>query len=146
MLFFPSLMSSCLHEENSAFINKTFKFGWCLQCNDEHSFLSSRFLHLLILRLAYQYALQKSTGNPHNLRCTIWSTGILWNDEDGVESLVELVDNSQSVILLMSCLEKLEKNMIPLRRRVITDILSIREEICPSVYVKEYVIDPSRLS
>ena len=35
--------------------------------------------------------------------------------------------------------------MIPLRRRVIIDILSIRGEICPSVHVKEYVIDPSQL-
>ena len=145
LLFFPSLMSSSLHEENNAVVIKPFTFGWCLQCSNEHSFLSPRFLHLLILRLAYQYALQKLTENPHNLRCTIWSTGILWNDEDGVETLVELLDNSQSVILLMSSQEKLEHNMIPLRRRVITDILSIREEICPSVHVKEYIIDSSQL-
>ena len=145
LLFFPSLMSSSLHEENSTIMNKPFKFGWYLQCSNEHSFFSSRFLHLLTLRLAYQYALQKSTDNPHNLRCTIWSTGILWNDEDGVETLVELLDNSQSVILLMSSQKELEHNMIPLRRRVITDILSIREEICPSVHVKEYIIDSSQL-
>ena len=143
LLFFPSLMSK---KENSTVINKAFKFGWCLQCSNEYSFLSPRFFHLLILRLAYQYALQKSSENPHDLRCTIWSTGILWDDEDGVQTLVKLLDNSQSVILLMSCQEKLEHNMIPLRRRVITDILSIREEICPSVHVKEYVIDPSQLN
>ena len=63
----------------------------------------------------------------------------------GVETLLELVDNSQSVIMLMSFKEELEHNMVTLRKQVIGDVLSIKEQVCPSVHVKEYVIDPSQL-
>ena len=159
LLFFPSLMSyntrpvmsskpylnDGQHKDSAAIIDEPFQFGWCLQCNDEHSFLSPHFLHLLILHLAYQYAQPQSSENPHNLMCTIWSTGIMWNSEYGVQTLLELVDNGQSVIMLMSVKKGLEHNMVALRRKVIPDVLSIREESCPSVHVKEYVIDPSQL-
>ena len=158
LFFFPALMSYNKRpvmsfdmnsnervDDNIIVLDKSFQFGWHLQCSNKHSFLSPRFLHLLILRLAYQYSLPKLSHNPHDLRCTIWSTGILWNSEYGIKTLVELVNDSQSVILLMSSQKELEHNMIPLRRRVIIDILSIREEICPSVHVKEYIIDPSQL-
>ena len=160
LLFFPSLMnyntrpimSSKLYindgqykDVNAAVITEPFQFGWCLQCNDKHSFLSLHFLHLLILHLAYQYALPESSENPHNLRCTIWSTGIMWNSRYGVQTLLELVNNSQSVIMLMSVKEELEHNMVTLRKRVICDVLLIKEQVCPSVCVKEYVIDPTQL-
>ena len=160
LLFFPSLMSYDItrpvmsskpylndgqHKDNAAVIDEPFQFGWCLQCNDEHSFLSPRFLHLLILHLAYQYALPESSDNPHNLRCTIWTAGIIWNSVYGVQTLLELVDNSQSVIMLMSVKKELEHNMVALRKQVIGDVLLIKEQVCPSVHVKEYVIDPSQL-
>ena len=160
LLFFPSLMSyntrpvmsskpnlnDGQHKDiNPAVVDKPFQFGWCLQCDDEHTFLSPHFLHLLILHLAYQYALQKSSENPHNLRCTIWSTGIMWNSGYGVQTLLELVDNSQSVMMLMSVEKELEQNLVALRKHVIGDVLSIKEQVCPSVHVKEYVIDPSQL-
>ena len=134
LLFFPCLISY----NKRPIITEPFKFGWCLQCIDEHGFFSPRFLHLLILHLAYKHALPE-------LRCTIWSTGILWPSGYGVQTLVELVDNSRSVILLMSSQEGLQCNMIPLRRRVIADILSIKQEACPSVKVNECIIRPSQL-
>ena len=159
MLFFPSLMSyntrpvmsskpylnDGQYKDNAAVIDKTFQFGWCLQCDDEHSFLSPHFLHLLILHQAYQYSLPESSKNPYNLRCTIWSTGIMWNSRYGVQTLLELVDNKQSIIMLMSVKKELEHNMVTLRKQVIGDVLSIKEQVCPSVHVKEYVIDPSQL-
>ena len=158
LLFFPCLMSynkrPVLYsrvrpdetlEDNVSIITEPFQFGWCLQCIDEHGFFSPRFLHLLILRLAYHHALPRSFHNRHELRCTIWSTGILWSSGYGVQALVELVDNGQSVILLMSSKEGLQLNMIPLRRKVIADVLSIKQEACPSVKVNECIIRPSQL-
>ena len=159
LLFFPSLMSYNTRpvvsskpylndgqlKDNAAVIDEPLMFGWCLQCNDEHSCLSPHFLHLLILHLAYQYALPESSEKPHNLRCTIWSTGIMWNSVYGIKTLLELVDNSQSIIMLMSVKKGLEHNMVPLRKQVIGDVLLIKEQVCPSVRVKEYVIDPTQL-
>ena len=57
-----------------------------------------------------------------------------------------LINDSKCVILLMSSQEGLQHNMIPVRRPVITDILSIQQRIVHlHVQPKEFVIDPSEL-
>ena len=145
LLFFPALMT---HNEkcDSAIVKRPFQFGWCLQCTSPHQYFSPRFLQLLILRLAYRYAFKKVQDNPHKLRsCTIWSNGIIWNNLSGLSILVELVDNDQCVILLMSCEDGLQLNMIPFRRAIITDILSLQQEHCPSLTPMEFIIDPHEL-
>ena len=45
----------------------------------------------------------------------------------------------------MSSQEGLQLNMIPLRRRVIADVLSIKQEACPSFKVNKFIIRPSQL-
>ena len=158
LLFFPARMShdtqrplmntkneNVNEQKDVAVIDQPFQFGWCLQSTNQYQYFSTRFLHLLILRLAFKHALPQSQDNVHDRRCTIWSTGIMWSSGYGVNTLVELVDDSQCVILLMSSQEGLQHNMIPVRRDVITDILSIQQECCPSVQPQEFVIDPSEL-
>ena len=69
----------------------------------------------------------------------------MWSSGYCVNTLVELVDDSKCVMLLMSGQEGLQHNMIPVRRTIITDILSLLQECCPSLKPKEFVIDPSEL-
>ncbi len=158
LLFFPALMSDTQRplmntgnqdlNNDIAIIDQPFQFGWCLQCtNQYHQRFSPRFLHLLILRLAFIHALTMSQDNPHDRRCTVWSTGIMWSSGYGVSTLVELVDDRQCVILLMSSQNGLDDkhNMISVRRAVITDILSIQQDCCPSLQPKEFIIDPTEL-
>ena len=141
-LFIPALIRNVQRPHE---ISRTIQFGWCLQCCNPHQFFLPRFLHVLLLHLAYQYALPKTADNPHHRQCTIWTNGILWSDVYGVQTLVEIVDNSQCVLLLMSCLEGLEHNMIKLRKEVIKDILSHQKDTCPRLELQEFIIDPSQL-
>ena len=147
LLFFPALMTCRKLESDGGTLSfPRFQFGWCLQCTSPHQYFSPRFLQLLILRLAYRYALRKEQDNPHQLRCSsIWSNGIIWNNLSGLSILVELVDNDQCVILLMSCKDGLQLNMIPFRRAIIIDILSLQQEHCPSLTPMEFIIDPHEL-
>ena len=144
LLFFPALIRDT---ERPQEIRETFQFGWCLQCSNPHQYFVPRFLHVLLLHLAYNYALPKSESSIPNLHrlCDIWKNGIHWLDTRGVESVVELVDNSQCVILLMSCKQGLEHNMIERRKEVISEILSLRKLICCRLEVEEFVIDPDDL-
>ena len=141
-LFIPALICNVQRPHE---ISGTIQFGWCLQCSNPHQFFLPRFLHVLLLHLAYQYAFPKTANNLHNRRCTIWTNGILWSDVYGVQTLVELVDNSQCVLLLMSCKQECEHNMIKLRWEVIKDILSHQKETCPILELQEFIIDPSQL-
>ena len=141
-LFIPALIHNIPRPHE---ISGTIQFGWCLQCSNPHQFFVPRFLHVLLLHLAYQYALPKTANNPHHRRCTIWTNGILWSDSDGVQTLVEIVDNSQCVLLLMSCEQEVGHNMIKLRQKVIKDILSHQNVTCPRLELQEFIIDPSQL-
>ena len=141
-LFIPALIRNVQRPHE---ISGTIQFGWCLQCSNPHQFFLPRFLHLLLLHFAYEYALPKTADNPHNRRCTIWTNGILWSDDDGVQTLVEIVDNSQCVLLLMSCEQEVGHNMIKLRQKVIKDILSHQNVTCPRLELQEFIIDPSQL-
>ena len=142
LLFFPALIR---HTERPQEISGTFQFGWCLQCSNPHQFFLPRFLHVLLLHLAFLYALPKSTENKLHRRCTIWTSGIQWKDTRGVQSLVELVDNSQCVLLLMSCQVGSEQNMLRLCKDLLCEILSLQQQLCPSLKLQEFVIDPSQL-
>ena len=153
LLFFPALMY-CTHRpimadgkevvNNDVIIEESFQFGWSLQCIDQYQYFSPRFLQLLILRLASK-CISDSQYNLHDRKCTIWSTGIMWSSDYCVNTLVELVNDSKCVILLMSSHEEYKYNMISVRRAVITDILSIQQECSPSLQPKEFIIDPRQI-
>ena len=56
LLFFPGLVESERPDDHIR-QQATLEFGWCLCCVDEHQFLSSRFLHMLVLSVAYKFPL-----------------------------------------------------------------------------------------
>ena len=85
LLFFPGLIQS---ERPDSLIQQlgALEFGWCLKCMDPHEFLSSRFLHLLLLSVAYEFPLA-SRFNPRSAisglqrKCSIWRNGIFWEGQ-----------------------------------------------------------------
>ena len=141
LLFFPSLLYSDRPDEMTS--NK-YQFGWCLQCTREHHFFPPRYFHVLSLHLAYKFALPQERDKL-NRYCTFWRNGIHWFNGEGVGVLVEIVDESQCVLVLMSYQEGCSKNMVCLRREVIGEVLRLYKESCPSLEVEELVIDPEEL-
>ena len=139
LLFFPCLLYSDRPDEMTS---QMYQFGWCLQCTGKHHFFPPRYFHVLSLHLVYNLALPQE---DHKLsrHCTFWRNGLYWFDGHGVGVLVEIVDESQCVLVLMSCEEGY--NMVELRRKVIGEVMSVYKESCPSLEVKELVIDPEKL-
>ena len=85
VLFFPALISA----EPPTDIKIENGLGWCLWCPNPNEFLSTRFLHVLLLCLAYFYCLppRRKPGivniiNPAvqklAQRCTVWTNGLYW--------------------------------------------------------------------
>ena len=76
-LFFPSLVKE--HRPGNL---PSPRFGWCLGCSDPHQFFSNRFLHVLLLRLAFTFPLaSKERSLSRSLsglerQCKIWQK---WN-------------------------------------------------------------------
>ena len=126
--------------------------GWCLQCFKKGQYLTPRFLHVLILRLAFSFALAPESSQQNEAspvlrrRCAIWKNGIQWLDQDGVETIVEVSEQNKLVVLMMSCPEGDELACVRLRSSLISKILGIKEELCPGICTTELLIGPSNLS
>ena len=56
------------------------------------------------------------------------------------------MDESQCVLVMLSCEKGYSDNMVSLRRDVIGEVMSVYKESCPSLEVKELVIDPKELA
>ena len=138
-LFFPSLLK-VNRPDNIG--QEVFQFGWCLQCTEHYHFFSFHFMHNLILNLSFKYALpEHASPNNLNCNCTFWKNGIHWFNGNGVGTLIELVDESQCILVLMSYKEGYKRNMISLQRNVITEVLTLQKKFCPSLNLSEYIID-----
>ena len=111
--FFPGLVSvknpaSVWKEDESM----CYKCGWqCESANPDQS-LTTRFLHVLILRLAYLFTLpavnrqqtnQRQSSPVLCKRCSVWKHGIGWLNKDGIEIIVEVELQYPRITMLMRC-------------------------------------------
>ena len=133
--------------------------GWVLQCSKREQFFSSRFLQVLLLRLAFLFALaptDPSTGDHLALhrKCSVWKNGIYWVNRSGGEAIVEVNNLRQIVVIVRSELKKMK--LVRLRSAVIKTVISAKEEFCSKVLVREslilpedaavYPLDPSKVT
>ena len=142
-LFFPGLVKE--HRPG----NFSFpRFGWCLGCSDPHQFFSNRFLHVLLLRLAFTFPLASdhlptsSSLCGLDRQCKVWQKGIFWNNVSGVSTIVEIVDRNRWVIVLVS--EK-SREAVETCSSVIRMILDLQQQLCSVVSICECLISPSLL-
>ena len=142
-LFFPSLVKE--HRPGDLFSPK---FGWCLGCSDPHQFFSNRFLHVLLLRLAFTFPLASkhvspsSSLNGFERQCGVWQNGISWKCVSGVSTIVEILDRNRWVIVLVS--EK-SREAAETCSSVIRMILDLQQQLCSVVSTCECLISPSLL-
>ena len=144
LLFFPGLIQS---ERPDSLVQQlgALEFGWCLKCMDPHEFLSSRFLHLLLLSVAYEFPLA-SRFNPRSAisglqrKCTIWRNGIFWMDSKKTCTVIELLDNNRCVMVAMSYTSTVE--YAKLRGSLIALIRRLLHKHSPAPEVCEFLICP----
>ena len=112
------------------------RFGWCLGCSDPHQFFSNRFLHVLLLRLAFTFPLasKKRLLSPSlrglQRQCDVWQNGISWKSVSGMSTIVEIVDLNRWVIVLVS--EK-TREAAETCSSVIRMILDLQHQLCSAV-------------
>ena len=147
-LFFPSLISPEQPRGDMWLKESIFEhyFGWCLQCVEDHEFFVLRFLQTLLLRLSYNFAVSKSRNSRINeLECTLWKNGLRWLNLNGIETIVEFVEDRKALVMLMRITGKSLMNGLHLRSEVIRKVLDTKNEYCSQVHTEEYLIHPEDL-
>ena len=146
LLFFPGLIKS---ERPDGLIQQgTLEFGWCLKCLNLYNFFSSRFLHVLLLSVAYKFPLaQVSSSFVCGLQrtCTVWRNGIFWSNLDNITTVIELLDNNRCLLIAMSCNNTDRISLIEhakLRSSLIALVHHLQQLYCPCLNVHEFLIPP----
>ena len=138
LLFFPGLVQS---ERPDSLVQQlgALEFGWCLRCMDPHEFLSSRFLHVLLLSVAYKFPL--ASQGLHRM-CRVWRNGIFWRNDDDITTVIELLDNNRCVLVAMSCDDTSPVEHAELRSSLIGLVRHLQQQYCPRLNVYEFLISP----
>ena len=162
LLYFPAL---CTAERINSIItpeNYTYSIGWFAECQSKFDYFPSRYLHVLLLRLAFSFAhpvapCAAEGESEHvvdvlksNCGCTMWKNGIHWHMEEGVECIVELVNNSKGlVVITKSRIEEERKcKCTEMLSKMIDLAVQAKEEFCHSITLKQYLmpLDPKDTS
>jgi hypothetical protein len=118
-------------------------FGWTLQCTNLEQFLTSRFLQVLLLRLAFSLALDsKCDVIGIHRKCSVWKNGIFWGREFGMETLVEVIEEKSVIVICRFQTANLEK-CLKHRSEVIHTVLECLNKFCPRVSMAESFINAS---
>ena len=152
-LFFPGLIStdvpSCVWEAKSHFSQFC---GWMLQCCEAGHLLTSQFLQVVLLRLAFSCALAPDDlrRDDHTVlkrKCSIWKNGIYWGTRNGVEALVEIRDPPQhrQVVVMLRCVSGHEVDCAHLRSTIIKTVLKVKKNLCHKVSTEEFFLQPSQV-
>ena len=151
--FFPALVS----EERpsgagEAIDTPSYRCGWTLQCSRPHQFLTPQFLHVLLLRLAFSFALAHDSTHEVLVspvlerRCFVWKNGICWLSRDGIETTVEETRQNSTYTVTVQCLSGQELECTQYRSQVVKCMLDAKDELCPTVTVRESLVHPDCLA
>ena len=145
LLFFPSLI--CNEPPKDIVIENG--LGWCLWCPDPNQFLSTRFLHLLLFTLSYNFCLPRENragkideSDPQiqilARHCDVWTNGIYW-ENDEVEVIVEVTEHYRCVTVITSI------NNIKKSRNIFNNVIKAVLKLSEMQPFKcgEYLIAPS---
>ena len=145
--FFPALVSKERPSGPSKAIDApSYRCGWTLQSSQPHQFFTPQFLHVLLLRLAFSFAL--APNDTHEVqdspvlerRCFVWRNGICWLSRDGVETTVEETKQNSTYIVTMQCVTGQEMECTRYCSQVVKCLLDAKEELCPTIAVRESLI------
>ena len=129
--------------------------GWILQTTEINEFFTPRFVQVLLLRVAFNYPLaiktRRQIGIPQltlQRQCSVWKNGICWKTGSGLECLVEVTEQCQTVVLMLrsiSSSQDLTAYYISYRSSLIKVITSAVSDICPSLEVSESFCHPDHI-
>ena len=176
LLFFPALLQN---ERDVASLTTTqnqhtCSRGWYIKCTGDFDYFPPRFLHVLLLRLAFNFALrpfepsfpseQCGEQPSDNLesssavaadicrcsrRCNMWKSGIHWLMEEGVECVVEVVKEREvyrGVVVVARSEEDCDVECASVFAAVVQKVLEAKTEFCHSITTETFLIDPDELN
>ena len=121
--------------------------GWILKCSKPEQFFSSRFLQVLLLRLAYSLAFAPCAIVDRNLprNIQVWKCGISWKSTSGIEVVVQVIDQKQVMVIIRGFKSSMTE-FLRTRSAIIGKVLDAKQSLCPAVEVEEKFLHPESVT
>ena len=142
---FPALLTSAsMPQVLQESYESPYCCGWFMYSIVEGRFFTTRFLHVLLLRLAFLFAAPQDDAIPSSRktktpalsrRCNMWKNGISWPNTNGLKAVFEMKD-LKTVTLRMMCIEGREIHCVRLRTKLINVIIEAKNEFCPMLMLR----------
>jgi ankyrin repeat protein len=154
LLYFPALCKLDSEQSNwptDPLLN--FSIGWYAKCTGKFDYFPARFLHVLLLRLAFAFALpiancsitESNEISAHNRRCTMWKNGIRWLMEEGVECIFEMVNSNKGIVVITKS-EGGSMEWASILSEIINKILQAKAEFCNTVSLYHFLLKSDNTS
>jgi hypothetical protein len=154
LLYFPALCKLDSEQSNwptDPLLN--FCIGWYAKCTEKFDYLPARFLHVLLLRLVFAFALPIANCNitesneisAHNRRCTMWKNGIRWLMEEGVECIFEMVNDNKGIVVITKS-EEGSKEWASVLSEIINKTLQAKAEFCSTISLYHFLLKSDNTS
>ena len=157
LLYFPDLCklesasTAAADTPNPDSSRNDINIGWYAKCIGKFDYFPPRFLHTILLRLAYSFALPIAKSNVEevhlsiredNRRCTMWKNGIRWMMEEGVECICEVVDDYNGIVVVTRA-SKSYDNLITgaILRRIIEKVLLTKAQYCDTISLRYFLLN-----
>ena len=127
-------------------------FGWIVQCSQPTDFFTPWFHQVLLLRLAFHFALIPSKEETNlqvpsiQRKCTVWKNGIFWGNRHGIEALVEILPDNKDVIFLIRGHECKLLEFMELRSQVLLKVRECVNDFCENILITEGLINRSEVA
>ena len=152
LLYFPALCQLEIKYANwphDPALN--FSIGWFAKCIGKLDYFPPRYLHVLLLRLTFIFALPVSTTptsdldisiclQDQNCHCTMWKKGIHWLMKEGVECIVEVVNGNKGVVVVVKSRKQHIYQCIHMLTQIANVVTEAKTEFCNSVSLRHYIM------
>lgn len=147
LLFFPDWLESAYAagtpSPDSSKTDIKFYIGWYAKSAGKFNYFPPQFLHTLLLRLAYLFALPIADSEVEyqciqevNRRCTMWKNGIRWMMEGGVECVCEIVDDG---IVIVTRASEIYDSLI--LRQIVDEVILTKAQYCDNISLRHFLLN-----
>ena len=153
VLFFPALLQTSREEVKWIRSHSSLCcIGWFAECFQTYDFFPARFLHVLLLQLAFTFALpntsvddRAATVDIYRRKCMLWKNGIHWLMESGIEVVVDVVKQKRAMLVMVrgSSVQQVECGDI--LNKVAAKVVEAKSEFCNALKANLYIVSPDDL-
>ena len=144
--FFPHLVNTDPPLDNIIKLSQV-RCGWHCRQTSDHEISTTRFAQTVIIQLVTRFLISDCEQATSAQRiCTVWKTGMQWQNSSGILALVKFVEQHFTVMVEVGSQRENKSECLLYRGKIIETLLYVKDKVLRAVEIKQTLIDPEQYS